>query len=489
MDIGQVSFYGLFPIIVFAFSICGLTLYRSLARTNYDSHRVVGATLTIGASLLAIITEAVRWRQFDLDKLDQNEVVLSGLLKIDRISAIAIMVVSAIAIVATLISINYLAKRQDLPAAEFYILLQCAIFGMFAMAMANDFIALFVALEIFSIPLYVLTALDRRRLRSVEGGFKYFMMGAVSSAILLYGIALRYGTSGTTQFGYSSTSGSALAAIAGVLILIGMLFKVSAAPFHFWSPDSYQGAPTPVTVFMSATTKLVAFVALVRMIATSSIDVSEISSPLRAALTVACIASAIVGATISLRQVNMKRAIAYSSIAHSSFILLGLKAGNIEAVQAVLTYIVIYAFVVAGTFAVISIVSGHNEDNESINAYNGLAKTNPYLAGSLTILLLSQAGIPLTSGFIAKFEVFRVAFAAEFYITGIIVLICTVIAAAFYLRVVMKLYSNTFGNNNDVEKTIVVGRASSIGIGICVFITMAVGLLPALVIGFTHAVS
>lgn len=490
MKIGDVSFYGLLPVIVFTISICLLTLIRSLNRTNTYLHRICGTELTILSASFVILIQALRWRQFDIGKLDEKDTTtLSGMLSTDRLSIISITVISFIVIIAALIASNYLKNREDIPAAEFFILIQCAVVGMFAMVMANDLISMFVALEVFSIPLYVLTAFDRRRLRSLEGGFKYFILGAVSSAIFLYGIALHYGVSGSTALG-PATDTTTVAAIASVLILVGLLFKVAAVPFHFWSPDAYEGAPSPVTLFMSACTKLAAFVALIRLIDSGVIDSSASGTAGRVVLTLACIASAIVGSVIALRQSNIKRAIAYSSISHTAYILLALKASSGESIQAVMTYVVTYAFVVAGTFAIISVVSGMNEQDNSIANFKGLAKRNPYLAGCLTILLFSNAGMPLTSGFIAKFEVFRVAFAEKFYISGLIVLITTVIAAAFYLRTVLSLYSDSFDHDGASEKTVEpldVDNSVLIAIGLCVFVTVAVGIVPTLVTGFTHA--
>jgi len=488
MEIGDISFYGLFPLIAFTFLLCVMVMYKSLSRTNFTAHRFFGAYSTISIALVVLLAQVVRWRQFDIKKLGAKDLTtLNGLVATDRTSAISIIVICAIVIVTSLVAISYLKNRQDIPAAEFYILLQCATVGMFAMVMANDFIAMFVALEVLSIPLYVLTALDRRRVRSLEGGFKYFIMGAASSAVFLYGIALQYGISGSTAL-VPPTETTSIGVIATVFILAGLLFKVAAVPFHFWSPDVYQGAPTPVTTFMAAITKLVAFVALVRIISGGAIDVSESGAAARIVLTITCIASALFGSIVALRQSNIKRALAYSSIAHTAYILLALKGGSTESLQAVITYVVIYAFVIAGTFAIVSVLSGADEQNDSIASVTGLAKRNPWLAGSLTILLFAQAGIPLTSGFIAKFDVFRVAFSEEFYFTGVIVLIATIIAAAFYLRMVLAIYSQSFGETSEVESatSIVVSNSTTVAIGICVVVTVLVGVFPALVTGFTH---
>jgi NADH-quinone oxidoreductase subunit N len=487
MEIGDISFYGLLPVITFTLVACGLTMLRSLNHNDHELHRLAGVIASVSASAFVIIASALRWRQFDTGKLTEaNMQTMSGLVSIDRMSALSSIVISLLVIVTALVAGRYLEKREDMPSAEFFILLLCVAAGMVAMTMANDLLVMFVALEVFSIPLYVLTAFDRRRARSLEGGFKYFIMGAVSSAIFLYGIALHYGVSGSTTLG-GATTNSTISAIAMVLISVGLLFKVASVPFHFWSPDAYQGAPSPVTMYMAAATKLTAFVAFTRLITSGVIDASPGGSTGRIVLTVACLASALFGSIVALRQSNVKRAIAYSSISHTAYILLALKAGTIDSMQAVMTYVVAYALIIAGTFAIISLVVGVNEQDDSMSALKGLASRNPYLAGSLTILLFAQAGIPLTSGFIAKFEVFRVAFEQEFYISAIIVLITTVIAAALYLRIVLSLYSDSFGEQTALAEKLDVSPGVSFAVGLCVVATIAVGIFPTLLTGLTHA--
>ena len=211
MSIADVNFNGLFPLVIFVFSICFLVLYRSLLRTHFELHRKVGVITTIGVSTIVAISQIGRWRKFDQGSIEKRDLLtLNGFVSTDRVSAISILVISLIAIIVTLSASSYLKARKDIPAGEFFILLQIVIVGMFSFVMANDLIAIFIALETFSIPLYVLTAYDARRLRSLEAGFKYFIMGAVSSAIFLYGVALHYGVSGSTSL-VSATSNTALA--------------------------------------------------------------------------------------------------------------------------------------------------------------------------------------------------------------------------------------------------------------------------------------
>ncbi len=495
MSIADVNFNGLFPLVIFVFSICFLVLYRSLLRTHFELHRKVGVITTIGVSTIVAISQIGRWRKFDQGSIEKRDLLtLNGFVSTDRVSAISILVISLIAIIVTLSASSYLKARKDIPAGEFFILLQIVIVGMFSFVMANDLIAIFIALETFSIPLYVLTAYDARRLCSLEAGFKYFIMGAVSSAIFLYGVALHYGVSGSTSL-VSATSNTALANVSMVLISVGLLFKVAAFPFHFWSPDAYQGAPSPITAFMSACTKLAAFVVFARLVSSDVINVGLNGTSGRIILTVACLTSAIYGASVALRQTNLKRAVAYSSISHTGYILLALKAGGSIGTSSVITYVVAYAFIVAGTFLIVGFLSTPNEQNDKVVSLKGLAKKNPFVAASLTIFLLAQAGIPLTSGFIAKFDVFRVALDAKFYVTSTIVLIATVIGAAFYLRLILSMYSDSFSHEgvsrhpeeqSDEGSSMPVPRGTAIAIGACVFVTVAIGVFPALLTGFTH---
>ncbi len=492
MEIGEISWNGLLPVIAFLISACVITLVRSLARTNKKLQLDVGVFLTIATSVFVILTSAIRWRQFDVEILeDIDQFTLNEVVRVDRLTSMSAIVFSFLAIVASLLSLSYLKKREDIPAAEFFVLLNIVVVGMISMVMANDLIAMFVALEVFSIPLYVLTAFDRRRGRSLEAGFKYFILGATSSAILLYGIALNYGVTGTTAFTGASSS-STVAAVSTVLIMVGLLFKVAAFPFHFWAPDAYEGAPSIITTFMAGATKLAAFAVFARLVESGVIDVSASGASARLVLSITAIASAIFGPIVALRQSSMKRALGYTWIAHSAYIMLALKGGTQQSLQSVITYSIIYAVVIAGTFAVTSIISGPNESNDSLESFKGLAVNNPFLAASLTVFLFAQAGIPLTAGFIAKFDVFRVSFANEFYISGIIVLISTVIAAAFYLRIVLAMYSKSFSEkdvskDSDVQEKLEVATSAKIAIAMCVVLTIAVGVIPSLLTGFTHA--
>jgi NADH-quinone oxidoreductase subunit N len=324
---------------------------------------------------------------------------------------------------------------------------------MLAMTTANDLVIVFLALEILSIPLYVLAAFDRRRLASQEAGIKYFVLGAFSSAVFLYGVALVYGATGTTSLtGISRFLAANTVLDEGVLLiglgllLVGLGFKVAAVPFHMWTPDVYQGAPTPVTAFMSSATKVAGFAALLR--------VFQVSFPLfrndwRPAVGALAILSLVIGSVVALVQDDVKRMLAYSSIAHAGYILIGFAAAAVSnggasarGLQSALFYLLVYAFMTIGAFAVVTVVARSSHDaRHTLSEYRGLAAERPALAALLAFFLLAQAGVPFTGGFVAKLQVFAAAVDARLYYLAIVGVVAAVVAAFFYLRVVVTMYT------------------------------------------------
>jgi NADH-quinone oxidoreductase subunit N len=299
----------------------------------------------------------------------------------------------------------------------------------------------FLALEILSIPLYVLAAFDRRRLSSQEAGMKYFVLGAFSSAIFLYGIALVYGATGTTsltgisEFLANNTlfeTGSLVAGFA--LLLVGLGFKVAAVPFHTWTPDVYQGAPTPITAFMASATKIAGFAALLRVFLVAFPLYRTDWRPAVWVLTVLTLAVGSVGAAL---QTDVKRLLAYSSIANAGYVLIGFQAATARGREASLFYLFVYTFMVVGSFTVVTLLSLKGDDDHSIDGYRGLAYRRPVLGSLFIFFLLAQAGIPLTGGFIAKVEVFSAASQAGEYALVAIGAVATVVAAFAYLRVAL----------------------------------------------------
>ncbi|MEE8295550.1 MAG: NADH-quinone oxidoreductase subunit NuoN, partial [Sphingomonadales bacterium] len=300
----------------------------------------------------------------------------------------------------------------------------------------------YVGLELQSLSLYVLAAFNRNRVRSTEAGLKYFVLGAVSSGILLYGISLVYGFTGTVNFdalaGVLASEGDNIGVIIGmVFVLAGLAFKVSAVPFHMWTPDVYEGSPTPVTAFFAAAPKIAAMALLIRVTITTF---PSLTGDWQIILTFLAIASMVLGAFAALVQTNIKRLMAYSSIGHIGFALVGLAAGTQQGVESVLVYMAIYATMTVGTFACILSMKKEGKYTEEIEDLAGLSKTSPKLAFALAIFMFSLAGIPLLAGFFGKWFVFMAAIDAGLYTLAIIGVLASVVGAYYYLRIVKLMY-------------------------------------------------
>ena len=318
--------------------------------------------------------------------------------------------------------------------------------GAMLMGMANDLIIIFLGLEILSIALYVLTALNHRQAASGEAALKYFILGGFSSAIFVYGIALTYGATGSTNLTQIAdflsknvvlTNGLLLAGLA--LMLVGFAFKIAAVPFHMWTPDVYQGAPTPVTGFMAAVAKAGAFAAMLRVLFSSLGVISSDWKPIIYALAVL---SLLVGSVVALRQRDVKRMLAYSSINHAGFILLGVESALPRGVSASLYYLVAYMFMTIGSFAVVMVLGREGDGDHDLTRYRGLARRQPLLALSFAILLLAQAGAPFTTGLWAKLQVVLASISAGAVPLAVIAMVTAVIAAFFYLRVAVLMYAS-----------------------------------------------
>ncbi|OLL74233.1 NADH-ubiquinone oxidoreductase chain N [Pseudonocardia sp. Ae168_Ps1] len=355
-----------------------------------------------------------------------------------------------------------------------------ALGGMMAFVAANDLLTMFIALEVLSLPLYLMCGLARRRrLLSQEAAVKYFLLGAFGSAFFLYGIALLYGYAGSVRLSaISQATAGTLASdtllFAGLaLLLVGLLFKGSVAPFHTWTPDVYQGAPTPVTAFMAACTKVAAFGAIARVL---YVGFGSTVWEWRGVLWAVAIVSMVVGAVLGLTQSDVKRMIAYSSIAHAGFILLGAMALTPQGTAGLLFYLLAYGFTTVAVFGVVSLVRGPDGEASHLSAWAGLAKRSPLAAGIMTFLLLALAGIPLTSGFTAKFAVFSAASADGMVPLVVIALVASAVAAFFYLRIVVLMY---FSEPAEDGPTVVVpGAFTTVAITLGTLATLVLGILP-----------
>ncbi len=342
------------------------------------------------------------------------------------------------------ISRDYL-EMHEMARFEFNILVSLATLGMLMMVSANDLISLYIGLELQSLSLYVIAAFRRDDQRSTEAGLKYFVLGALASGMLLYGSSLVYGFSGTTNFGvladsfaHSGEHGPSTGLIFGIVfILAGLAFKVSAVPFHMWTPDVYEGAPTPVTAFFAVAPKIAAVMLLLRVMIG---PFGDLVAQWQQIVIFVSIASMALGALAAINQTNIKRLMAYSSIGHVGYALIGLAVGDEIGVQGVLIYMGLYLFVNVGTFACILCMRRGDRMVEKISDLAGLSKTQPLLAMSLTIFMFSMAGIPPLAGFFGKLYIFLAAIHAELYALAIIGVLTSVVGAFYYLRVIKVMY-------------------------------------------------
>ncbi|MCX4527461.1 MULTISPECIES: NADH-quinone oxidoreductase subunit NuoN [unclassified Streptomyces] len=383
------------------------------------------------------------------------------------------------------------AVKAGFTTTEVFPLALFAIAGMLIFPAANDLLTLFVALEVFSLPLYLLCAVARRqRLMSQEAAVKYFLLGAFSSAFLLFGIALVYGYAGSVSYAViadvvdgtvqtvdpalASTMGNdALLLIGGALILTGLLFKVGAVPFHMWTPDVYQGAPTPVTGFMAAATKVAAFGALLRLL---YVVLPGLRWDWRPVMWGVAIVTMLAGAVIAVTQTDVKRLLAYSSIAHAGFILAGVIATSAEGVQSVLFYLAAYSFVTIGAFAVVTLVRDAGGEATHLSKWAGLGRRSPLTAAVFAVFLLAFAGIPLTSGFAGKFAVFKAAAEGGAGALVVVGVVSSAIAAFFYIRVIVLMF---FSEPKADGPTVAVPSPltmTTIAVGVAV--TLVLGLAP-----------
>lgn len=342
---------------------------------------------------------------------------------------------------ALIMSADYL-RHARIFRFEYPVLVLLATAGMMMMISANDLISLYLSLELQSLALYVVAAFRRESLRSSEAGLKYFVLGALSSGFLLYGASLVYGFTGTTSFeriaSFAQTSGPSLGLIFGlVFILAGLAFKVSAVPFHMWTPDVYEGAPTPATALFSAAPKAAAIALLVRVLMMAFPGLAGEWQQIIIALAVTSMA---LGAFGAIGQRNIKRLMAYSSIGHVGYMFVGLSAGSQEGVQSVLIYLAIYIAMTLGTFACILAMRRSEGMVESIGELSGLSRNQPMMAFLLAMLLFSMAGIPPLAGFFAKFYVFLAAIKAGLYPLAVIGVLASVVAAYYYVRIVKIMY-------------------------------------------------
>jgi NADH-quinone oxidoreductase subunit N len=400
-----------------------------------------------------------------------------GVIVADNFGLFVTMVLVVVGILTILFSSQVVA-RDGMPAGEYYTLVLFSLTGMVMMATANDLLVIFIALEILSLAVYVLTGIRRDTPAGVEGAFKYFLLGAFSSAFFLYGIAFTYGVTGSTHLAEigaylsaQSMTREPLTLIAVGLLLVGFAFKISAVPFHMWTPDAYEGAPAIVTGFMSTGVKVAAFAAFARVFLSSLEPFIADWRPLVAALAALTM---ILGTVVGVAQSNLKRMLAYSSIAHGGYLLVALVAANDLGKQAILFYLLAYAVTNLAAFGVIALLGARDRGNDDLSDYAGLWHTHPRLAALMTVSLLSLGGLPPTAGFIAKYYIFIAAVSAGYYGLAIIGVLTSVVSVFFYLRVVVKMYMTE-------REAPAPARVSGMGLaalGIAIVAIFYLGILP-----------
>jgi NADH-quinone oxidoreductase subunit N len=382
---------------------------------------------------------------------------------------------------AILMSIDY-DRREGEQRFEYSVLIVLSTLGMLMLISAADLIALYLGLELMSLPLYVVAASHRSSLRSSEAGLKYFVLGALSSGMLLYGASLVYGFTGTVSF--TGIAHSAAEAGTGlifglVFLFAGFCFKVSAVPFHMWTPDVYEGAPTPVTAFFSAAPKVAGIAMFVRV---AVMAFPGITTQWQEIVAFVSIASMLLGSFAAIGQRNIKRLMAYSSIGHMGFALIGLAAGTSEGVQGVLVYMTIYVTMTLGTFAVILSMRRAGGMVESIDQLAGLARTHPAMAFAMAMLLFSMAGIPPLAGFFAKFYVFLAAIKAGLYVLAVIGVLASVVGAYYYLAIIKAMYFD-----EPAEGFVGMPAALKVVLGVCALFNIIFFLYPAPLVGVASA--
>lgn len=391
--------------------------------------RGTSTTLAIAGAVLALVATAYPLRYFGT--------AFGGLLAIDSLSIFFHALTGVVALLVILASVDYL-KREDLGAGEFYALVFFATAGMGVMASAQELMTGFVGLEMSSISSYILASYRRRALKSNEAAMKYFLLGSFATAFLLYGIAMVYGATGTTFLPQvdAGMQDTMLLRLGLAMLFVGLAFKVAAAPFQIWTPDVYEGAPTPVTALFSAGPKAAAFALLLRVFAT----VTTAHAFWFWSLWIAAALTMFVGNLGALVQTNFKRMLAYSSIAHAGYVLVAFAASNQIGLAAVLYYLLAYALMKLGAFTVVSHLGGEGERHLEINDYAGLGQRQPATAAALTLYLLSLLGLPITAGFLGKFYIFKAALDSHLIWLAVLMAINSVIGAYYYLRVIVVMY-------------------------------------------------
>jgi NADH-quinone oxidoreductase subunit N len=426
------DFAAIVPIVIVALS--GIAALLAEAFRQPGERMPIAGLGLIGLAGAAIASAAL-WH---------SDRVGMGVIRADNFSLFVNMILCLVGVLTMLFS-HEIVERDGLPAGEYYALTLFSISGMMMMAAATDLLVVFIGLEILSLSVYVLTGIRRRSGAGAEAAFKYFLLGSFSSAFFLYGIALMFAVSGSTRLdeiavalsAHGATSPPTLALIGMGLLAVGFLFKVSAVPFHMWTPDAYQGAPTIVTAFMSTGVKAAAFAAFARVFLSTLEPMQADWIPL---LSVVAAVTMIVGTVIGVTQTNIKRMLAYSSIAHAGYLLLGIIAASSTGRAAILFYLLAYAVTNLGALGIVALLGTRQNEHDELRDFAGLYHARPGLAALMAVFLLSLGGFPPLAGFFGKYYIFLAAIQEEHYALAIIAVLTSVVSVFFYLRIVVMMY-------------------------------------------------
>jgi NADH-quinone oxidoreductase subunit N len=439
----------------------------------------VGSVLSLGAAVALVVALLFTAQGFGLGSRVFN--LDNPMILMDRLAHFLNAAVLLSALMTVLVSNRFL-RNMEINHGEYYALLLASVSGMLMLTASTDLMMLFLAVELMSIPLYVLAGFRRKSLRSNEAALKYFLIGAFASGILLYGSALLYGVTGSISFDEIAARfdpESPIAVLAAGLLLVGLAFKISAVPFHQWAPDVYEGAPTTVTGFMATAVKVAAFGALVRVLATALPASSELLYPV---LWVLAAGTMTVGNIMAIVQSNAKRMLAYSSIAHAGYVLVGVAVGTQAGYSAVLFYLLVYTFMTIAAFTVVAILARAGQERDRIADLDGLGTTRPLLAAVMAIAMFSLAGIPGTAGFMGKFYLFRAVIERGIAIadTSLVVLailgvLNSALSLVYYLRIPVTMYMREPAGGEAPDSP---GAFEGLVLLGCAAATLALGLWP-----------
>lgn len=475
----QINFRIIMPeIILAAFGI--MVLLVSVFSSSKDDSKDHLGYISLFGVILALI--------FSFPLFGKVQYGFSGMVVADNFAVFFKMIFGIICLLTILISIGY-TRQQGIGMGEYYALVLFSVLGMMLMAAGTNLLTIFLGLETMSIAIYVLAGIMRKDPRSVESAMKYFILGAFATGFFLYGVALIYGSTGSFSLkgiaSYLSASGgnarTPMLMMGVALLTIGFGFKIATVPFHMWTPDVYEGAPTSITAFMATGVKAAAFAGLVRVFYSA---LGPLQPDWTAIMWLLSVATMTMGNIVAISQSNIKRMLAYSSIAHAGYILVAFTAGNDLGTSSILFYLLAYAFMNIGAFTVVILLGKKGEENTLIADYAGIGFKYPLLAAAMTIFMLSMAGIPPLAGFMGKFYIFSAAVKAKFYWLAVIGVLNSALSVYYYLRVTVLMY---FREAEREITGLTFSPAAVVGVAIAVAGVLYLGIFPSVVLALARA--